>query len=157
NHNGSLPVGQSYENAVNVRLPEQVVGEFFITVWSDSYDNVTEDTLATNINPDDPNELDNNNFKAPPITVLLTPPPDLVVSSVSATEQAVGGQPFTVHWTVRNDGSNQTFDDTWTDRVYLSDSPVLNAPNAVQWTLGDVVHTGVLGAGASYDAEKTFV
>ena len=60
------------------------------------------------VNPDAPNEIDNNNYKARPITVLLTPPPDLVVTSVVPTAQAVGGDPFTVRWTVQNHGQSAT-------------------------------------------------
>ena len=57
---------------------------------------VLEDTFRTSLNPDDPNELNNNNYKARPITVLLTPPPDLVVTSVVPDATAPGGDPFTV-------------------------------------------------------------
>ena len=32
--------------------------------WTDPYDVVLEDTLAVNVNPDDPNQIDNNNYKA---------------------------------------------------------------------------------------------
>jgi len=31
--------------------------------WSDAYDVVTEGQLSNVINPDDPNELDNNNYQ----------------------------------------------------------------------------------------------
>jgi hypothetical protein len=95
---------------VSVTLPSGVFGEFFITVWSDAHDEVTENTLAVNINPDDPSELDNNNYKARPITVVLTPPPDLVVTAVQPQARAIGGEPFTVRWSVKNRGNNQTFD-----------------------------------------------
>ena len=34
-----------------------------------TYDVVLEDTLAVNKNPDDPNQIDNNNYKARPVIV----------------------------------------------------------------------------------------
>ncbi|PSF25857.1 hypothetical protein C7H19_25215, partial [Aphanothece hegewaldii CCALA 016] len=43
-HSGSLQVGHSYEQIINVTLPEQVTGEWYITPWSDTYDIVLEDT-----------------------------------------------------------------------------------------------------------------
>ncbi|WP_404783509.1 putative Ig domain-containing protein [Altericista sp. CCNU0014] len=149
-HNGSLKVGESYDQVVTLTLPGKVTGEWYITPWSDAYDIVTEDTLSININPDDPNELDNNNYKARPITVLLTPPPDLVVSSVVAPAQAKGGDTFQVSWTVTNAGNSETSDRQWTDKVYLSDRPTLDAPNAKTWILGEVQRQSGLGQGQSY-------
>jgi YD repeat-containing protein len=149
-HNGSLKVGESYEQVVTLTLPSKVTGEWFITPWSDAYDIVTEDTLSININSDDPNELDNNNYKARPITVLLTPPPDLVVSSVVAPTQAKGGDTFQVNWTVTNAGNSETSEQAWVDTVYLSDKPTLNTPNAKTWILGKVARNSGLGEGQSY-------
>ncbi|NIP85888.1 MAG: hypothetical protein GTO03_10145, partial [Planctomycetales bacterium] len=154
-HTGSLAVGDSYDVVTQVVLPQRDTGEFFITPWSDAYDVVTENTFATNVNPDDPNEIDNNNYKARPITVLLTPPPDLVVTSVAPDAAAVGGQPFTVSWTVTNQGRSRTEEDRWTDTIYLSDAPLLGA-ESVSWQLGKLTHEGALGSGESYTATATF-
>ncbi|MDM9385689.1 CARDB domain-containing protein [Chlorogloeopsis sp. ULAP01] len=152
-HSGSLKVGSSYETEVEVTLPSQVTGEWYITPWTDAYNVVLEDTLSINNNPDDPNELDNNNYKARPITILLTPPPDLVVTSVTPTVQAVGGQPFSVSWEVKNQGANSTSENRWFDSVYLSDNPTLNAPGAKQWYLGRVERTGSLGVNQTYTSK----
>jgi hypothetical protein len=65
-HQGHLAVGESYSVVTKVNLPDKVSpGTYFITPWSDSYDVVLEDTLAANINLDDPNELDCNNYNLP--------------------------------------------------------------------------------------------
>lgn len=149
-HNGSLKVGEKYEAQVDVIIPGQISGEWYITAWSDAYNVVLEDTFDINTNPDDPTELDNNNYKARPITILLTPPPDLVVTTVAPTTQAVGGQPFSVSWTVQNQGANGIAASNWVDNVYLSDSPTLNAPGAKQWFLGSVGHSDSLGVNESY-------
>ena len=43
---------EGYDQTVRVTVPDNLAsGEYFITPWSDSYDAVLEDTLATNINP----------------------------------------------------------------------------------------------------------
>src|SRR5262249_39051181 len=104
----------------------------------------------------DPNQLYSDNYKARPITVLLTPPPDLVVTSVKPDAQAVGGGPFTVRWTVRNQGDETTEDADWGDALWLSDQPTLGAPGAAQWFLGWAPHRGALAPGQSYTASQTF-
>ncbi len=159
-HVGALGVGEFYDVTFTVTLPERVTGQWYITPWTDAYDVVIEDTQAVNVNPDDPNELDNNNYRSRPMTVLLTPPPDLVVSSVVAPAAATAGGPLTVRWTVQNVGANATGDTAWGDLVYLSDSPTLDAPGARTWLLTDpkgLPHLGALGAGGSYTVEQTFV
>ncbi|WP_013334633.1 CARDB domain-containing protein [Gloeothece verrucosa] len=152
-HNGSLKVGESYGQTATVTLPSQITGQWYITPWSDAYDVITEDTLDINSNPDDPNQLDSNNYKSRPITVLLTPPPDLVVTSVTPTATATGGGLFNVNWTVKNQGANETTGNTWSDTVYLSDSPTLNTPGGKYWQLGTVQHTGTLGVGQTYTGQ----
>ena len=130
-HVGTLEVGESYEMTVRVTIPADLPsGQYFITPWSDSYDVVAEDTLAVNVNPDDPNELDNNNYKGRAIDILGYTPvrPDLEISDVT-TDGAVasGTDQLTVNWRVTNTGLTGT-PDSWIDRVYLSDSPELGAP-----------------------------
>ena len=74
-HAGGLAVGAGYDRVVTVTLPDNVVsGNYYITPWTDPYDTVLEDTLADNINPDDPHEIDNNNYKARAIQVIGIPP-----------------------------------------------------------------------------------
>jgi hypothetical protein len=61
-----------------VNLPSSLpsgISTFYITVWSDAYDVVIEDTLSSNTNPDDPTEIDNNNYKARAIQIIAEPPP----------------------------------------------------------------------------------
>ncbi|HEY7119523.1 MAG TPA: CARDB domain-containing protein, partial [Tepidisphaeraceae bacterium] len=152
-HNGSLKPGESYDQVVNVHIPATLSGEMFITPWSDAYDVVTEDTLSNIINPDDPNELDNNNYKARPITVVLRPPADLVITTLTPDATALAGGPFNVTWTVQNQGAADTLQDSWIDAVYLSDKPTLTG--ARLWTLGNFAHSGILGAGKSYTQTQT--
>ncbi|HYU32388.1 MAG TPA: putative Ig domain-containing protein [Thermoanaerobaculia bacterium] len=155
-HNGTLEVNEGYDQTVTVTLPRGVTGQFFITPQTDAFGGVLEDTLSSNLNPDDPNELDNNNYKARGITVLGEPPPDLVVTAVVPELTGRGGEPFTVRWAVRNEGTNGTGDVAWLDRVYLSDAPALGTPGARQILLGAVLHAGGLGVGQGYTEERTF-
>src|SRR5262249_7569781 len=147
-HHGALAVGDSYQQLVTVTLLTKIDGQFFLTPWSDSLDQVLEDTFDVNINPDDPHELDNNNFKARPITVLGVPP-DLVVTALSGPAEGRGGEPFTVGWTVTNQGLRETRDDAWVDDVYLADSADPKT-SVRRWLLGRIPHSGVLGVNESY-------
>src|SRR5262249_42692410 len=109
-HGGALGVGDSYDQDVTVTLPTSyrdgdghehpVQGNWFVTPFTNAYGEVTEEIFSTNLNPDDLNQLDNNNYKARPITILPAPSPDVVVTDVKPTPSAVGDQPFTVRWTV---------------------------------------------------------
>ncbi len=154
-HIGEIPAEGEYHETVSVEIPDQLTGEWYITPWSDTYDLVLEDTFDINVNPDDPNELDNNNYKARPITILLTPPPDLEVQEIIATTEAKGGDPFTVTWTVKNRGAGSTRDDSWQDSVYLTDGPTLDE-STVQWELGSFTYEGSLAPGESYTQTANF-
>uniref|UniRef100_UPI00356973C0 CARDB domain-containing protein n=1 Tax=Stieleria sp. TaxID=2795976 RepID=UPI00356973C0 len=162
-HSGSLAIGEDYTATRRVTLPRIdgknfQAGQWHVTVWSDAYNVVVEDTRDINTNPDDPNELDSNNYKARPITVLplATTPSDLVVDSVVAPAAVDAGTSLTVQWTVRNQGENATGGDAWTDWIYVSTHADRNHPDAQRWSLGYINHRGRLEAGQSYTAEATF-
>ncbi|MEO6753269.1 MAG: CARDB domain-containing protein, partial [Chthoniobacteraceae bacterium] len=104
-HSGALVVGDSYDASATVRVPSFTRGVFFLTVWTNSSNGVYETQLATNLNPDAPNDIQGNNFKAIPLTVLLQPSADLVVTSVTAPATMTAGQTTTVSWTVQNQGA----------------------------------------------------
>nr|WP_322865701.1 CARDB domain-containing protein [Aquicoccus sp. G2-2]MEA1112959.1 CARDB domain-containing protein [Aquicoccus sp. G2-2] len=158
-HSGYLAVGDSYDMVVRVSIPQDLPsGKYYITPWSDSYDAVLEDTLAININPDDPSEIDNNNYKGRAIDILGYEPvrPDLVVSDVSSIAPVLAGtDTLDVSWTVSNDGLIGS-DGGWVDRVYLSDKPEWGAAGATLWTLGDVRREAGLAAGETYRATAQF-
>ena len=157
-HEGRLERAGSYEVATRVRIPNQIEsGLFYITPWADAYDLVFEDTLASNLNPDDPNEFDNNNYKARAIDIIGTPIPplpDLVVASITTSGPASADVPFTVTWAVENIGEGDAAD--WIDTVWLSDQPDLNTPNAKIWTLGSFQRVRSLASMASYSTTQTF-
>ncbi|TAK53398.1 MAG: hypothetical protein EPO25_10765, partial [Gammaproteobacteria bacterium] len=157
-HDGALAVGESYERIVRVRIPENVEsGTWYITPWSDAYDVVLEDTFAHVINPDDPNELDNNNYKARPIDLIGRSPalPDLRVLEVQADATGSANAPFTVRWTVENHGEGDASGATWVDTIYVSDLPDINAPGAQVWLLGEFTRPQGLAPLGRYTTEQT--
>lgn len=50
-----------------------------------------------------------------PIDVTLSPPPDLVVSSVTVGEEYATGTVMVVRYTVTNNGAGAPFESFWTD------------------------------------------
>ena len=64
---------------------------------------------------------------------------------------ATGGQPATVHWTVRNDGAADPNSSLWLDNVYISPTPTLGG-DSVQ--IGYLPHSGQLAPGDSYNTVR---
>ncbi len=88
-----------------------------------------------------------NNVQAVSIT-LTTPDVDLVVPHVTAPASAALGQPFTLSWTVQNQGGEAAAAQ-WSDVIYVSDQPTLDATAVYV----DTVYAGAdspLAAGAGY-------
>ncbi len=151
-HTGALAPGAGYDQVAQVTLPTNLdSGTYYLIPWSDPYDVVLEDTLAVNTNPDDPNEFDNNNYKARAIDIIGALP-DLVVTSVVAPAQAKGGTAFHVSWTVENTGTGQARPGGWIDRVYLSPVPDPRPQEIKDLILAEVRRTDPLAPGQRYTA-----
>ena len=153
-HKGHLKVGEDYLGSIRARLPEGLLsGEYFFTVWSDSYDVILEDTLAVNVNPDDPTDSDNNNYKARPVRILGITPPDLTVSAIYAPKTAEAGKEYTFSYTVKNRAD--AFENaTWEDKVWLADHADLNKAKH-KWLLGGFVQKRGLGNQESYTVKHS--
>jgi YD repeat-containing protein len=78
-------------------------------------------------------------------------PANLVVQPFSVAADVVVGQDLTVTYQVDNDSSNAT-SGSWTDSVYLSAQPTLNAGSVL---LGRVQHTGGVAANGQYSGALT--
>jgi CARDB len=152
-HSGNLAVGADYLGSAQVGIPDGVrSGKYFITVWSDSYDAILEDTLASNLNPDDPNQFDNNNYKARAIDVLGIAPPDLTVTDVQAQAQANAGDAFTFSYSVQNRGD--LFESAWEDSVYITNATTYEASTQI-WYVGSYKQQRSLANGEKYTVNQT--
>ncbi|MBS0640889.1 MAG: hypothetical protein JSS43_13510, partial [Proteobacteria bacterium] len=158
---GVLTPGQGYDRTVTVQLPDHVrSGTYYLTPWVDPYATLLEDTLAANINPDDPHEVNNNNYKAGGgdiigFKVIGTPAPlpDLAVVAVNPAPTGIGGDNYDVSWTITNTGPGTA--DGWSDHLYLSTAPVRDFPGAKQWDLGRFERVKALAQGESYTNTQT--
>jgi uncharacterized delta-60 repeat protein len=135
--NGALASGDSYPASASVRLPIALSGPFYLLVHTDARNNVFE------------HNSEDNNVAATtaPISIILSPPPDLAVTAVDVPTRALASHPITVTAVVTNQGTDTLFQFLWEDRLYLSGDAVLDEldlPLASQW------RWGALLAGESY-------
>ncbi len=157
---GALQRNAGYDRIRSVTLPGTVPsGTYYITPWVDPFSQVLEQTAVENVNPDDPNEIDNNNYKARPIGIIGTPPTptlpaEIAVHSILLDTAAAAGEEFTFGWTVENVGQTET-SGYWREDVYLSDQPSYDAPGANRWLLGRFTRPSPLAAGESYTQSHT--
>lgn len=133
---GRLEVGASYDGRASFRLPESIDGEYHVFVVVDSSGQVYEF------------DADNNTGRpAQPITVEFRPA-DLAATAVAVPAAADTGQALPVSWTVRNTGAGATAVAAWTDRVFITADPALEA----HWVLlGEFGREGGLGPGEAYE------
>ena len=133
-HQGVLSSESQYSKTRDVTLPEGIAGDYYIYVHADGTNVVDEFILE-----------DNNTYGPQLLSVSLTPPPDLQVTTISAPSVALTAGTISVTWQVANLGTGGA-NGNWTDRIYLSDD--LAAGN--DQLLGTFARSGSLAAGESY-------
>ncbi|NNE45319.1 MAG: choice-of-anchor D domain-containing protein [Rhodothermales bacterium] len=101
--------GDSLNMTQEIRFPDGISGEYFIIMEADVRDEVFE-PLA-----------ESNNLLVKPVTVSLSPPPDLVLTAAEPKSEMWSGQPFSLEWTITNEGPGMA-QGPWEDRVYVSAS-----------------------------------
>ena len=142
-HTGTLLVDSSYSRTEQVTIPIDYMGEYRFFIVTDNFDDIYEGFYNEN----------NTGMSEHPLTVTLTPPADLIVSNVTMSDTVDINSNCTVHFTVKNNGSNPTYGNVWQDAIYLSPSPVFDPTSAR--LLKSLRHTGVLPADSSYHKQTT--
>ncbi|XP_068683141.1 uncharacterized protein [Montipora foliosa] len=132
-HHGLLAVGASYNRMQPVTLPNAIFGNFSILVTTDLYNDVYEHN-----NEDD-------NLKAQEFKILLSPPPDLVVSSITTLKSYYSGDSMKVQFIVSNEGLGEPFHHWWRDRVTITHIQSMNTE-----VLGRTSFSGLLPPLSTY-------
>ena len=128
--------GDGYQGSGSIQLPQDDVGQFYVFVKVDIYNNV--DDFST----------DNNVLRSPEsMVVQLTPSPNLRVSLVSITGNIFSGKMGSGGWTVVNEGLGITGKANWSDAVYMSADEHWDSRDTL---LAVVPHSGVLASGSNY-------
>ncbi len=141
-HTGMLNPDSSYTQTKTVSIPAGIYGARFFFVTTDVENNVFEYLYENN-----------NRRKSDTVHVFLTPPPDLVVTSLTVPDTISNNDLFNITWTVGNQGANAPTVLTWNDVVYLSPSPDYNLSNAI--CLGSNTRYGTLAPDSLYTVPKT--
>ncbi|MEO0069618.1 MAG: CARDB domain-containing protein, partial [candidate division WOR-3 bacterium] len=141
-HSGSLNPGEYYTVTKTVTLPIAISGDFYFLVCTDIYNQAYE------------HAFENNNVGYDATHINLTPPPDLVVETVSVPTTALTSHPLTITYKVSNAGATATPNSSWTDSFYLSEDDAFDP--ATDLLLGNQRHYGTLDAGASYANSVTY-
>ncbi|MGV3505397.1 MAG: CARDB domain-containing protein [Adhaeribacter sp.] len=138
---GPLSKNQSYTSKLDFTVPHGLSGDYYLLLVADH----------TDVNRD---RKQDNNYKVIrdvqgqplPLTITLSPSPDLAVTALRAPPQAVSGQPIRLHHEVSNQGNGAT-PPSWTEKVYLSTD---NKVDDADMLVGSYARSGVLAPGASY-------
>lgn len=136
-HQGALAAGANYSQSQAVVVPSALQGNYFITVRTDAYNQVDECGAK------------DNNLNGGTVVNIQNSLPDLRVTAISAPASATLGAPIAVQWTARNFGQPMTRDQSWFDRVYISNDNTFDGGDTF---IGSVLQTANLASGASYTA-----
>ncbi|WP_165358961.1 CARDB domain-containing protein [Spirosoma sordidisoli] len=140
----SLTNGQSFTQSATFTLPTSLNGgRYFVVVKANADSTLFENNAYAN----------NTTIAATSVNLVVPPSIDLAVTGGTVTTTPlIAGQPAAVRWTVRNNSPQATVVPNWTDAVYLSTNPVLDASDRL---LATFPVTGPLAAMATYTNAQT--
>ncbi|MGB5006728.1 MAG: CARDB domain-containing protein, partial [Ferruginibacter sp.] len=119
----ALNSGQQYSNSINFTLPVSYslpLYAYVITNYPSNSNALQQITRA------------NDTARAPQaIAVTLSPTPDLRVDTVFAPGTTFSGSTISVTYKVKNYGVVTPAGSAWTDKVYVSQSPIFNINTAI--------------------------
>lgn len=136
-----LAPGESYTETVDILIPNNANGEYYIHVITDAEDNVYEHTAENN-----------NIAQSTVFTVLPYPPIDLEVTNLEIPVSGSSGQPVNILWTVKNTGEGRTLSSVWQDALFLSSDTQLDV-NDIK--VGSFIHKGALDPQEEYTRSLT--
>jgi subtilase family serine protease len=139
---GPMLAGATYTQSKTLSIPNGTSGTFYFLLVCDIGNSNNDANRNNNTGKDR-----NSGFVALPVTITLTPPPDLQVANFAAPPSTISGQPMEVIWAILNGGTNTTVPGTWSDKFYLSTDFVVDASDILVYTQA---HSGALNPGQYY-------
>ena len=106
-HHGALEVGESYTDSIEILIPNGLAGDYFLIGFTDRTNQIYE------------HDNEDDNLLAVPVTVMASPPCDLIVVQPDFPTTVVSGEDMTVSWQLRNIGYNPAIGRV-RNAVYLS-------------------------------------
>ncbi|MBV8468215.1 MAG: pre-peptidase C-terminal domain-containing protein, partial [Burkholderiales bacterium] len=132
-----LAVGAAYTQQQTITIPPRISGNYVVKLISDANSAVVEPDVGT------------SNIHLSSAFAVTQAYTDLVPQVAQLPAQLYVNRGGNISWTVTNNGTMPSDQPNWTDRVYLSATPTLDA-NAV--LLGASTHIGTVAVGGSYSA-----
>lgn len=123
----ALDSGQSYTNSVSFDVPLSYSQPLYVYVIS-NYGNYGNKPLQVT-------KLNDTARAAGVMNVTLTPTPDLRVDTVFTPSQSFSGSKINVTYKVKNYGVLTPAGSKWDDKIYLSQSLLFNADDAIELKL----------------------
>jgi len=140
-----IAVGGTYTGTRNITLPTTTTGNRYLLFITDQYAN-----YSTTLNNRQGETNENDNVFALPINISSA---DLVLESAIAPSGGIIGNPITLSWTVKNQGTGEAPQD-WRDYVYLSLNQTLDGSDTL--LVNEAIATQTpLAADGSYTINKT--
>lgn len=133
----SLSKGMSINNNASISIPDKNAGKWNILIKADCENRITEMSSTKSV-------------IGRPITVALSPLPDLTVKNLSVDGDIWAGQSVRISTTFGNDGKFATRQAKWSEDYYLSESSTLNINSAIK--LASRTHNGIVGVGENYSS-----
>ena len=143
-HDGALDPDSSYQATRKVKLPEDAFGDYYLFVYADVKGDAKQEVAGEVYEFNQ--ELDN--WSSISISITLTPPPDLTVTSIEVPQSITSGDVIDVVWTVENVGPGPTRASSWSDLIYYS--PVADFDSSSARVLGSFLFGGMLNNDDSY-------
>ena len=120
-HDGTLNMESNYSDSIRAVLPLQLGGTYHVFVSTDIQNSVYESIY----------EADNVEESAQTINVIMSPPADLEVMTITMDTDLVSAKAtYTVTYEVINVGARAISNGHWRDLAYLSADPQFNLQNA---------------------------
>lgn len=133
-----LEPDSSYTDTVIVTIPNNIYGTYYFWIQNDATNQVFE-----NIGED-------NNFRmSEPITIILTPPADIQVNSISVADSVSVRESVPITWTVINAGGVATPQSGHWDAIYISELDTFNIQQSTK--LKEKKHNASVSVGGFYN------
>jgi len=136
----NLGSGESYTEEATFNIPFGQSGPFYVFVVTDGSKGVTES-----------NENNNFGYDSEFLNVILAPPADLVLDTITIPVNGIPGQVASITYSVNNQGVNPALG-SWKDTLYLSSDDVWDINDSL---FGSKYHNGPLIGGGSYSETIT--
>jgi hypothetical protein len=139
----SITGNTSLPHSTNVKLPEGISGNYYIYLHADATDSIFENGQESN----------NRVRSSIPISISLTPFPDLVVTRLTVPDTLRAGFNMPVSFTVKNNGNAPAVGKTWYDELYVSSS--VNYAANTSKLVKTFLRSQSLQPGAEYSVDDT--